>query len=876
MSKKQTYPPKLAQWLLNRFCKSEFIEDILGDMEEEFYSNLKSNSTLKTKLLYWKDIFSLIFSYALVKRKKDHSIHTFSKTQNNIPMLKNYFIVAIRNLRKQPLFTLINIFGLASGMSIGILFITMISFVGTYDKFHEKGENIYRIITETDNKIKTKEWASAPVPLAQILNDDYSGFGEMVRINNSLRAEAEFNNKKLPVKGLFVENNFLNVFTFPLKSGESDLSDPSGILITASFAEKMFNEESPLGQVLDMGELGEFTIKGILKDVPKNSHMWFEALLPHQVFLKSAKNRYEASNPNAWTEFYNNYIYLLLPENSNLASMNNTLQQITDANYKTIDAFDAKFKLQHMSEIAMGSDTGDEVGTSWGIEIYLISISITLLILLPACFNYTNISTARALTRAKEIGLRKVVGGVKKQIFLQFILETIIISLISLVGAYLIFSYIRGEFQTMIVAGVTSLDFSITPLNLTYSILFAIVTGFLAGLFPAIHFSKIQPISALRKTSKSQLFGKVNFQKTLIVLQFALSFGFIMGVVVFIDQYRTIVNYDLGFEQENILDIELQGIDPELFRPHLDQLASVKEVSMSSSVLGVNAGEMVWIPYNNDSTNVAQLFVDHNYIDNLNLELIAGKNFESSTSDHEQFVIVNEKFIQKFDYQSADEALGNSVKVNDSTELVISGVMKDFHYQNLSQTIEPLIFRYNKDKFNYANVKISSNDITQTITDIENEWKKLSTLKMESKFLSDEVDEAFDVYNNIIKIFLFLGIMAITISCLGLLSMVVFSTQNRMKEVGVRKVMGAPVIGITYLLTKDYFKLMLIGAIISIPISYMLFSVIIIQQNAYSTGVGVFPVLISLVILFTLGIITVMSETWKAATTNPADTLRYE
>ncbi|MEQ8926386.1 MAG: ABC transporter permease, partial [Fulvivirga sp.] len=728
MNNSKIHPPKSAQWLLSKFCPSEFIEDILGDMEEEFIHNLDESSPSKAKIQYWKDTLSLLFSYALVKRRKDHATHTFSKTQNNLPMLKNYIKVALRSLAKQRLFTIINILGLSAGMSIGILFITMISFVDTYDSFHENGSRIYRIITETDKKVRTKDWASTPVPLAQLLSDDYSGFGKLVRINNTLNAEAEYNNKTLPINGLFVDNNFLEVFSFDLLSGENDLKDPSTILITESFAKKMFNEESPLGNIIDMGDLGEFTISGVIKDVPKNSHMWFEALLPHQVFLDRARYETAATNPKAWTEFYNNYLYLLLPENSNIAALNSTLEEISLQKYKSMNAYDAKFKLQHLSEIAMGSDTGDELGTSWGIEIYLISISITLLILLPACFNYTNISTARALGRAKEIGMRKVVGGVKKQIFLQFILETVIISLVSLVGAYAIFMFIRVEFQTMLVAGITSMDFSITTLNLLYSILFAVLTGVLAGIFPAIHFAGIKPIAALKKTTTSQLFGKVNFQKTLLVIQFALSFGFIMGVVVFIDQYRTAVNYDLGFAQENILDIDLQGVDPEILRTHLDGMAAVTQVSMSSSILGVNSGETIWLPHKDDSTDVTQMYIDHNYFENLKLELIAGKPFESSFSNNEQFVIVNEQFIQNRGIDNATMAIGQPIQMNDSTELVISGVMKNFHFKNLSRKIEPLIFRYNKEHFRYANVKLSSNEVAQTISDIENKWKKLSPL----------------------------------------------------------------------------------------------------------------------------------------------------
>ncbi len=875
MSSKPTYPPQLAKWLLNQFCKAEYTEDILGDMEEEFILNTNEYSSFKAKTQYWKDSLSLLFSYALVKRKKNHSIHPFSKTQNNIPMLKNYFKVAFRSLKKQPLFTIINILGLSAGMSIGLLFIAMISFINTYDDFHENKKQLYRVVSKTDDKVRTRLYASAPAPLARILKDNHAGFGETTRINKSLYGEAEFLGKRIPLNGLFVDDNFLDVFTFELLEGDKSLKNPHGILITESYATKLFSDKDPIGQTISLGNMGEYIVNGILKDVPNNSHMWFEALLPYQTLINLTEKGKIYTNLNDWKYFDDNYTYMLLPEKTNIEALSTTLNQIGEDNYKRIDQFAASFKIQHLDEVPLGSDTRNELGTAWGTEIYFISVLVTLLILLPACFNYANISTAKALHRAKEIGMRKVVGGVKKQIFLQFLLETIIISLISLIGAFFIFSMIRYEFQALLTYG-KSLDFQITPTIIIYAIAFASSTGIMAGIFPAIHFARIKPITALKKTAKSHVLGKVSIQKTLLVVQFALSFGFIMGVVVILDQYRTILNYDLGFEQENLLDIPLQNADSELVRASLDKLAAVQQVSMSSDILGVNSNNRIWLPNKEDSMSVTQMFIDHNYLKNLEVDLVAGSSFEQSLASNEQFTIVNEDFILKKGFSNPNQAIGEFVKINDSTDLRIIGVVKNFHFQNLSQKIDPLILRNNPNNFYYANVKIISNDVSRTITEIELEWNKLSDQKFEAQFFSDEIDEAFDIFSTLLKIFGFLGFLAITVSCLGLLGMVVFSTQSRAKEVGIRKVMGAPITSITYLLTKDFFKLMIIGSLISIPISYILYSVIISRQNVYSDGIGIMPVVTSLMILMILGLLTVSSETWKVASSNPTDTLRHE
>ena len=867
--------PKLANWLLKVFYGRAMIEDILGDLEEIHFDRIEKMSLFKAKVLYYQDVLSLIFSYTRQKRKHDASFHVFSNTQNSIAMLRNYIKVALRSLSKQKLFTVINVLGLSAGMSIGILFITMIAFVQTYDDFHVNKDQIYRIITRTDDNIKPRLLASSPAPLGQYLRDNYPDYGEVVRINKSLSTEVQHKHKVLPMSGYFVDDNFLKVFSFKIQEGSPALVDKNTILLTASFAKKLFSDDEAVGQSISLGDAGEFIVGGIVQDIPKNSHMRFEALLPYSTLESLNSQGIFGLNLDQWKDFHDNYTYFMTQKD--VAGLESPLNSIAQKQYKNHNQFHADFSIQTMDTIPLGRDTSNELGTSWGMEIYLISVLLTLLILLPACFNYANISTARALSRAKEIGIRKVVGGYKKQIFLQFILETIILAFVSLLGALFIFTLVRSEFQAMIVGGTTSLDLQLTPVNIGYAVIFALLTGILAGIFPAIHFAGIKPIHALKKTAKSQILGKVNIHKSLLVVQFALSFGFIMGVVVFIDQYRQTINYDLGFKQENILDIALGDINAKNLENNLNQLASIQQVSLSSSIMGVHGQSQAWIRSIGDSTEVMQMFIDHNYLSNLEIPLIAGHNFEpSSASSNEQYAIVNEELVSTMKYGQNATAIGQFITLNDSTSLKIVGVVKNFHYESLYHKIRPLVFRNNAEQFRYAQVRIVSDDVVGAISDIEEKWSSMTDAKFEPRFFKDEIDEAFSLYTDLLKIFLFLGLLAITISCLGLLGMVTFSAQQRTKEVGIRKVLGAPVYNVTYLLTKEYFVLMLIGAAIAIPISYFLYSTIIAQQNAYSTGVGISPILISLFVLLALGLFTVISQAWKTASANPTDTLRYE
>jgi putative ABC transport system permease protein len=871
-------PPKIAQRLFAWYCAASLIEDLEGDLEEIFYQDLKTKASWKAKLLYWKHALSLMFSYAIKSRKKKSAHHYYANSSFNASMLKNYFLIATRNLAKHRFFTIINVLGMAAGMSISLLLIAMLSFLFTYDNFHENKDKIYRVISFANDHVNTKGFASAPSTIATLLKDDFTGIDKVVRINSGFSAEAESVKKKIPLSGYFVDDNFLEVFSFKLLKGNTEklFEDANSIVITASAAEKMFGHEDAIGKIIQMGEWGEFEITGVLEDIPKNSHMQFQILAPYESFISHTKGSEE--NKNEWRDFRNSYVYMLLSENDKPSRIESFLQATATKAYANEKDFTANFKLQSLKDIAPGPELNDQIGPEWGYASLGIFMLLTLLILIPACLNYANISISRALKRMKEIGLRKVMGGQSNQIFFQFVTETVIVTLIALGISFYIFTIIKSEFLSMVIRS-ESLDLTPDFRTIVLFILFAIFTGVIAGFVPALYFSKLNPVQALKSKSLSQGSSRFSFRKILTVGQFALSLGFIMGVVIVLNQYRQTLIYDFGFQQENILDVDLQGANGIIAKNEFSKLAEVKSVSMSSHILGTSSSSQTWLHSidRGDSLEVFQMFIDENFIPNLDLHIIAGKNFEGDSKADEKQIVVNEEFVRSLGIKNPSAILGQEFILS-GKPAIVSAVVKNFHYMHLREPIKSFMFRYDTKQFQYANIRITgTHDVVATVSKIESTWKTFGgENKFSAQFFDDEIKDAYAFYFSMIKICGFLGFLAITISCLGMLGMVVFTVENRMKEVGVRKVMGASIPDITLLLSKDFIRLMVIAAMFAAPLTYLFFDKLYLSSQYYKMDIGILEVVFSLGLMLMLGLATIFSQTISAAKANPVDTLRSE
>lgn len=863
-------PPRLANWLFDRYCGNAGVDDLRGDMEEVFHRNVKDVGRRKAKSIYWRQVLSLVFSYAIRKRKKNSSYSHLSSSSNPFDMWSNYLKVGLRNLMRHRYFTILNMVGLAIGMSVSLLILTLFVSVTNYDEFHVNKNNIYRVLTFTN---AGDEFASAPAVLGEKLKAEFPGIKEVIQIDRSLYISEPLPKHPVFTGGYYVDPSFLSSFTFPLLKGDSKtaLNDPHSIVITQTQATKIFGEVEAMGKFISVNNQ-QYEVTGIMKDFPPATHFSFNAISPY-----SAISEHQLNVPvkDAWSEFRDHFVYFRLSEGEDPSQVQAYLDKVADEVYKSNPDFKATFHVQALGDITPGPEYENDIGPAWTYISFVIAGSIALLILLPACFNYTNISIARSLKRAKEIGLRKTLGGMQRQIFSQFIAETVIVTICSLIGGIALFFLARGEFQAMMAYG-NSLDLSLTWDRLLYFIAFAVFTGFIAGFFPALHFSRLNPIEAMKNNVPTKKFSGIKVRKALIVFQFTLCLFFILTLVIFSKQYRYAMNFDLGFGEENILDVDLYESNPEVVQNEFSKLPFVQNVSFSSGVMGHGVpGTWTSLEGSKDSTEVNYMFVDGNFISNMDVKLLAGNTFDNDYKNGETSVIINETLMKRFNFAGPSEALGQMVHV-DTLSLKIIGVIKDFHYWQLHAPPGKFFFRYKPSEFRLANVKMASADVQASLEEMEQTWRKFSNGELfTAKFLSDETAAAFYQYRTLLKLMGSLGLLAVSISCLGLLGMVVYTAESKTKEVGIRKVMGASRWSLAYLLSREFLVLMAIASLFALPVTLLL-DMVLSKMDYYRVAITFLDVFFGLAIMFLLGIVTMASQTWKTASTNPADTLKYE
>jgi ABC-type antimicrobial peptide transport system permease subunit len=866
--KRKTHPPRLAEWLFEKYCGGANVDDLRGDMVEFFYRNVQAKGYSRASRIYWRQVLSLVFSYAIRKRKKNASYLNYASS-NPFDMWSNYLKVGLRNLVRHRYFTILNMAGLAIGMSISLLFITLFVSVTDYDEFHTNKKNIYRVITKTSDG---KDLALAPAILGEKLKAEYPGIKDVIHIGRGLYTDEPLPKHPVYVHGYYVDPAFLTTFTFPLVAGDprTALNDPRSIVLTETTARNIFGENDPMGKQI-MLDTGPVQVTAIMKDFPANTHLSFLAIAPYSSIAAEAANM---DVEKSWSEMRDSYIYLHLEDGQDLSSLQGYLDKTAAEVYKNNPDFKATFHLQALGDITPGPELSNEIGPQWSYLSFAIAGGLGLLILLPACFNYTNISIARALKRSKEIGLRKTLGGMRRHIFAQFIAETVIVTTLSLIGACAIFFIIRGEFQSMLVHA-SSLDLSLTWERFFYFLIFAILTGFFAGLFPALHFSRLNPIEAIKNTLPTKFLSGIRLRKALIVFQFTLCLTFILGIVIFHKQYRYAMNFDLGFDEENILNVDLYQANPDVVTNEFSKLPFVQKVSMSSGILGHGVSS-TWasLDGSKDSVEVYEMYVDGSFIANTGIEMLAGKTFEDSKNG-ETSVIINETLMKRFSFTGPSEALGQVVHV-DSLSLKIIGVIKNFHFWQLHAPPGNFFFRSNPDEYRLANVRVVTNDVQGSLQTLESTWRKFSNGNLfTARFQSEATAMAFGNYVTLLKMFGFLGLLAVSISCLGLLGMVVYTAESKTKEVGIRKVMGASRWSLAVLLSKEFLKLMLIASLFALPLT-LVFNKALSGLDYYRVAITFFDIALGLLIMFVLGIATMASQTWKTASVNPAETLKYE
>ena len=723
-----------------------------------------------------------------------------------------------------------------------------------------------------------------------------TGIDEVAILRSNFSADATVGSTVLPIKGFWADPSLFRVFTFPMLEGnpETALKAPYSIVLTETAAKKLFGNQSALGKAININTL-DYQVTGVMKDVPFFSHINFEAL----VSLSTAEQLNRNNNDfEKWTSMSSNYVYLRLPERADVASIQSQLDAIAKEENRTEENTTIQLELLPLYAIVVGETLRRSEGGAGSLGPHIppavlwILGGLVLIVLLSACFNYTNLSMARAMRRFKEIGLRKAIGARKAQIWQQFLMESIMISLAALLLSYFLFLVLRPQLINLAPEMQRIVKLELTPITVIAFLLFSVTVGVVAGFMPALFFAKVGAINALRNVSAPayrfvKVYRHVTLRRALVVLQYTLTLIFITTTAVGYVQYKSILAFDLGFHTENILNITMQGNKPDALLKELGEMPEVTALSRSLIVNSVGNAWGGYMKYNDsrDSALVMTNSVDENYLPLHDYKLLAGGNFRArpTTAKAATEVIVNQQVLKRFSIATNDpqQAIGETITFGNfqgTRRMTIVGVMKDFHYGKVDNLIEPVAFMpWTPEDGAIINAKLQSSDMAATRTKIESAWKKLDHVHpFKAEFYDQAIEEAYSEFSAMIRIIGFLSFLAMSIASIGLFGMVVFTTETRLKEISIRKVMGASVGNLIYLLSRGFLVQLSISALIALPVTYLFFENVVLTHFPYHTPVQVAELFVGLLAVLLIAFFMIGSQTMKAAKSNPVDVLKGE
>ena len=869
--KPEANPPRWATRFLHWYCRPRLLEDLEGDLNEYFDRNVQKKGAAKARLIYAIDVIKFMRPYTIRKIE-------FLTLFIHWIMIGSYFKTSQRSLVRNKLFSLINIIGLAVSMSVGLLVISIVSDLYSYDDFQEKKDRTYRVVTKTSENGQASEMnlASTSISVGEKIKEAVPAIENVSVIRQGFWGDAKVGEAAFPMGALWADNSFLTVFSFHLIKGDSAtaLKEPHSLVLTEKTASKLFGETDPLGKTVQFDSTN-YTVTGVVQDVPKLSHLTFEAL----VSLSSLYARPSGENFHSWDNIWSNYVYVTFPEKIDVKKQQAALDKLSQRENKTLTNRKIWVSLQPLTDIVLGRPLSNNIGPAFTPPVMWTLCGLALVIILSACFNYTNLSVARSMRRSKEVGIRKIIGAQKSHVLGQFMAEAVIIALLALTFSFGLFLILRKQFLGLDshVSDVFALNISFR--NVSYFILLAVATGLAAGFMPALFFSKMNALNVMKDASNMKIFRRVGMRKVLIVIQFTLSLIFIATTLVGYNQYKSLLSFDLGFKTDNIINIRLQGNKSQLLEKELSQIPAVKGISKSLMITSLGSIHGTNLTYAMDSSMVWLNMVDENYLTLHQHKLLAGKNFQlRPEKGKESEVIVNQQVLKRFNIakQDPEKAIGTIVKV-DGQKLAIVGVIKDFHYGTLENKIEPVMFRYSAEPGSYLNVKIVSKDLPGTMASIKTAWKKVDKVhELDAKFYDEQIEEAYAQFSLIIKVIGFIAFLAICIASLGLFGMVVFTTETKLKEISIRKVLGASETGLVYLLCKGFLILLVISTLIALPTTYLFFDKVVLTQFPYHKSISLFEMLGGSLMVMLFAFLLIGSQTIKAARNNPAKVLKSE
>ena len=799
-------------------------------------------------------------------------------------MISNYFKIAIRNILRHKVYSFINIVGLAVGMACTTLILLWVQYELSFDSYHEKADRIYRLVTYGAIGKMKGGYAVSNYIAGKTLTKDYPEVEKSARFQKiPFKILIQYKDKQYFEDHIFMaDDTVFSIFTFPLIKGnpQDALKSAFSVVITEDMAQKYFGDEDPIGRVIKADNKFDYTVTGVMKSVPPNSHFIFNALVSFEA-LRYIHENYQEEIEEDWLD-HDNYTYLLLRETYDYRDLEKKFPAFIEKYVgETLKAIGGKVEyfLQPLTQIHLNSKLGHDMDNGNMAYVYAFSI-IAIFVLFIACINFMNLSTARSVSRAKEVGVRKALGAHRSNLVHQFFSETFLLSFVSFVISLSLVEIALPFFRSL-TGGALSFDYIIMPrLILGYLGLVSFV-AFVAGSYPAFFLSAFQPIKVLTGRLKAGATSS-RIRGVLVTFQFTISTGLIIVSVISFSQLSYMKQKRLGFNKEQIVVIRIVGDSLRKMIPtikaELISISGIIDVAASSHVPGRVSAWHAFVPqgYNISQTRVmGRISINPDFIPTMGIQIVDGRNFSYEIiSDRSESILINEAAARRYDWKNP---VGKTIRLllNDTNKTVI-GVVRDYQLRSLHHEIMPLYIDNDPSEFLYISTKIKSDDVSTTLRDLKNKWTEIAP---DQPFDFFYLDESFDLqyrsYEKLSLIFSNFTLLAILVACLGLFGLVSFTAEQRTKEIGIRKALGATISSIVILLSKEFTKWVLLANIIAWPIAYVAMSHWL-QNFAYRIKIGLGTFILVGVLALVIALLTVGYLAIKAAKANPVEALRYE
>ncbi|MCP4728264.1 MAG: FtsX-like permease family protein, partial [bacterium] len=852
-------PPGFAGWVFRTLLFEKESRFLTGDYAEIYNIMHQEKGRLKALLWYWTHLLITI----------PHIMKKFSLRSG--AMLKNYIKITFRNIKRQKGYSFINIFGLAIGMACCILILLFIQDELSYDRYHENADNIYRV---TYNEViggVFADYALSPFSFAPAMVEELPEVESFVRFfrRNGLITIGEKNFEENGI--LYADSTFFEIFSHEFIQGvpESCLEAPRSIVLTEESALKLFGTKNVLGRTLLFNSSDELQVTGIIKNVPDNSHFSFNYIISSSTLLSTSerfRNLY-----GGWLTIFG-WSYVLLDENADTAEIERKFEDIFERNSGSVAreyGIEVQMKLQKITDIHLRSQLQSEIGATGDIVYVYIFSAIAAFILVIACINFINLSTARSVKRAKEVGLRKVFGAARKRLTYQFISESISLAFIGLFISFIVVTITLPLFNDITGKSISLIELN-RPVLWAGAVLLVLFTGLFAGSYPAFYLSSFDPVSALKnKYEKTR--GSLNFRNVLVILQFTISITLITSTFIIMEQLDYMKNKNLGFEKEQVLAVRIFGRElaqnKETLKNELKQNPGIVDVSFCSGFPGrvnniltvLQEGKPI-----NESHTMDYVNVDFDFVKTFGVEIVQGRDFSTQYStDTSGTFLINETAARKLDW--GDQAVGKLIGFSPDNMNRIVGIVKDFHFKSLKRMIEPLVITLDTDISRYLTVKIKTGNLPETISFIEDNWKKFeSDRAFDYFFIDDHFNSLYRSEEKLGKIITSFALIAIIVACLGLFGLASFTAEQKTKEIGIRKVLGAASSKLILILSAEFTKWVIVANAIALPSAYYLMNNFWLGEFAYPASIGLKLFSITFFLSLVIALLTVGFQALKA------------